>query len=108
MTELEIWVTLLGLGLCSVFSRTSALFLPHHFRLPNWVLVGLRYAPMAALAAVITPQFLAPQGELLLGLDNPRWMAGLAGLLAWWIWRDLLAVLAMGACTFFVLGWWLA
>jgi branched-subunit amino acid transport protein len=105
MTDWQIWMVLLGLGACSVLSRSSALLLPAWVQLPGWLVVGLRYAPMAALAAVVTPQFLAPAGELALGFDNPRWLAGLAGLVAWWVWRDLLAVLAAGTMTFFLVGW---
>lgn len=108
MTDWQIWLVLVGLGACSVLSRSSALLLPTRVQLPGWLVVGLRYAPMAALAAVITPQFLAPAGELALGLDNPRWLAGLAGIVAWWVWRDLLAVLAVGTVSFFLVGWALA
>jgi branched-subunit amino acid transport protein len=108
MTDGQIWAVLVGLGLCSMLSRSAALLLPASVRLPDWLVIGLRYAPMAALAAVITPQFLAPSGALALGLDNPRWIAGLAGILVWWIWRDLLAVLAVGTVAFFGVGWWLA
>ena len=105
MSDWHIWIVLVGLGACSVLSRSTALLLPSSVQLPDWLVVGLRYAPMAALAAVITPQFLAPAGELALGLDNPRWLAGLAGMVAWWVWRDLLSVLALGTVTFFLGGW---
>ena len=101
MTELQVWLALLGLGACTCFSRSAALFLPERVQLPGWLVIGLRYAPMAALAAVIAPQFLAPAGELALALDNARWMAGLAGILAWWPWRNLLAVLATATATYF-------
>jgi branched-subunit amino acid transport protein len=105
MTELQVWLALLGLGACTCFSRSAALFLPERVQLPGWLVIGLRYAPMAALAAVIAPQFLAPAGELALALDNARWMAGLAGILAWWLWRNLLAVLATGTATYFLASW---
>ena len=108
MSETQIWIVLAGLGACSFLSRSGALLLPASIRLPNWLVIGLRYAPMAALAAVITPQFLAPAGALALGLDNPRWIAGLVAVLAWWLWRDLLSVLASGTAAFFLLGWLLA
>ena len=107
MTEVQIWVALLGLGVCTCLSRSAALFLPERVQLPSWLVIGLRYAPMAALAAVIAPQFLAPAGELALSLDNPRWMAGLAGIFAWWLWSNLLAVLAGGTVVFFLAGWFL-
>ncbi len=107
MTEVQIWLALLGLGVCTCLSRSAALFLPERVQLPSWLVIGLRYAPMAALAAVIAPQFLAPTGELALGLDNPRWMAGLAGIFAWWLWSNLLAVLAADTVVFFLAGWFL-
>jgi branched-subunit amino acid transport protein len=105
MTELQIWLALLGLGACTCLSRSAALFLPKRVQLPGWLVIGLRYAPMAALAAVIAPQFLAPAGELALGLDNARSMAGLAGITAWWLWRNLLAVLATGTTAYFLATW---
>ena len=105
MTELQVWLTLLGLGASTCFSRSAALFLPERAQLPGWLVIGLRYAPMAALTAVIAPQFLAPAGELSLGLDNARWMAGLAGILAWWLWRNLLAVLVTGTTAYFLATW---
>jgi branched-subunit amino acid transport protein len=48
---------------------------------------------------------LAPAGELALGLDNARSMAGLAGITAWWLWRNLLAVLATGTTAYFLATW---
>jgi branched-subunit amino acid transport protein len=105
VTDLQIWITLVGLGVCTCLTRSGALFLPTQVRFPEWLEAGLRYAPMAALAAVVTPQFLAPAGELFLSFDNPRWIAGLAGLLAWWLRRDLLAVLAAGTVVFFLVSW---
>ncbi len=54
--------------------------------LPDWVERGLRYAPLAALAAVVAPEILMTQGQLIDTWHDARPCAAVAAA-AWFFWR---------------------
>ena len=43
--------------------------------MPAWLIEGLRYAPLAALAAVVAPEVVMTQGELIRTWQDPRLFA---------------------------------
>jgi hypothetical protein len=46
--------------------------------IPNWLRQGLRYAPLAALAAVVVPEIVMHQGRLIATVLDARIYAALA------------------------------
>jgi branched-subunit amino acid transport protein len=55
----------------------------------DWLRRGLRYAPLAALAAVVVPEVLMSQDQLLTTWRDARPYAVAAGT-AWFFWRRTL------------------
>jgi branched-subunit amino acid transport protein len=45
--------------------------------IPNWLRQGLRYAPLAALAAVVVPEIVMQQGQLIAPAQDARLYAAL-------------------------------
>lgn len=77
--------------------------------IPGWLRQGLRYTPLAALAAVIVPEIVMTQGQLISHWKDARLPAVLATTL-WYVWRrGMLGPILAGTVTLLlfklVLGW---
>ncbi|MFO1330677.1 MAG: AzlD domain-containing protein, partial [Rubrivivax sp.] len=78
------WPLLLALtGLAAVTLLTRGFFLlpQREWPLPAWLRKGLRYAPLAALTAVVVPEVVTTQGVLITTWKDARLFAALAGAL---------------------------
>ncbi len=83
------WGTLLtsvGLACITVLARSFFFISEKDWALPHWAQRGLQYAPIAALSAVIVPEIVMAQGELIHTLQDARIYAALAGA-AYFFWR---------------------
>ena len=107
--DLAVWLALLGLGLVTLLSRAFFLLPEREWPLPDWLRKGLRYAPLAALTAVVAPEVVMTQGELIHTWQDARLFAAVAGA-AWFAWRrDILGTIAVGMAVLLPLrlglGW---
>lgn len=109
MTGWEAFVTIMGLAAITLVTRAFFLLSDRELVLPGWVQRGLRYAPLAALAAVLAPEILMTQGQLLDTWKDARLFA-VAAALAWYAWRrGILGTILTGMAVLvplkLVLGW---
>jgi branched-subunit amino acid transport protein len=79
-------VTILGLTVITVLTRGFFLISEKELVLPDWVKRGLRFAPLAALAAVVVPEIVMAQGELIETWKDARLYAAVAAS-AYYFWR---------------------
>ena len=101
--------TIIGMTLVTLITRGFFLFSSKPWTLPGWAQRGLHYAPIAALSAVIVPEMVMSQGQLIATWQDARIFAVLAGL-AWYYWRrDLLGTIIVGMAVYLPLhvglGW---
>ena len=85
MSPLEAAATIAGLAVVTVVTRGFFLYTRREPALPGWLRRGLRYAPIAALAAVLGPEVLLDDGALA-GWRDARLYAAIAAI-AWFRWR---------------------
>jgi branched-subunit amino acid transport protein len=96
MSDLEIFLTLCGLTAVTVLSRCFFLISEQDWALPGWARRGLRYAPLAALAAVVAPEVLMSNGHLIHTWQDARLFAVAAATL-YFVWRrGLLGTIVTG------------
>jgi len=109
MSSAQAFVAILGLTAITVVTRGFFLLSEREWPLPVWANRGLRYAPLAALAAVIAPEVLLTDGVLLDTWRSPRLFAALAGTLYFWWQRGILGTIVVGTATMLALklalGW---
>lgn len=86
MDTWEAVITLIGLAAITVLTRGFFFIGDREIPMPAWLQQGLRYAPLAALAAVVVPEIIANQGVLITTLKDARLYAAAAGA-AWFFWR---------------------
>lgn len=90
------WALIVGMGLGAFFTRAIFVLPGSHLRLPPTAERMLRYAPAAALMAIVAPDLALVQGALSVSIGNPKLIAGLVafGLAAGT--RSILATIAGG------------
>lgn len=70
------WALILGMALTAFLLRALFIVPGSRLRLPPGVEQVLRYAPAAALMAIIVPDVAMSHGTFAIALDNPRFVAG--------------------------------
>jgi branched-subunit amino acid transport protein len=109
MSAMEIFFTAIGMACITLATRASFLLPKNDLPMPRWLREGLRYAPTAALAAVVAPELVLTQGHLIDTWHDARIFGALAGL-AFYAWRrSLFGTIVAGTGVMlalrFGLGW---
>jgi branched-subunit amino acid transport protein len=102
-------VAIAGLVLVSMLTRSFFFLRQSSMEMPAWVEKGLRYAPLAALAAVVAPEVVLTQGAWTGEWQDARvWSALLAAGYAAWR-HDMMGTILLGMGVFLLLklglGW---
>jgi branched-subunit amino acid transport protein len=109
MTATETAVTIVGLALLTVLTRAFFLLPERDLPLPDWLQQGLRYAPLAALVAVVAPEVVLTQGQLIGTWQDAR-LPAVAVASAYYFWRrGILGTIVSGTAVLLALklgfGW---
>jgi branched-subunit amino acid transport protein len=108
VTDAGTLLLIVGLAAVTVIARSFFFISSKPWSLPHWAERGLQYAPIAALAAVVVPEILTVQGELVRGLDA-RIFGAIAGAAVFFWRRSVLATIAAGMAVYLPLhlglGW---
>ena len=109
MTDLWTVAVILGLACITVIARSFFFISSKDWSLPNWAQRGLQYAPIAALSAVVVPEVVMAQGQLVSTLMDARLYAAAAGAGAYFWRRDVLVTIVVGMAVYLPLhlglGW---
>ena len=106
MTDLRTLGVIAGLAIVTVIARCFFFLSSRPWSMPQWAERGLQYAPIAALSAVVLPEILATQGQLIHGWDA-RVFGAVAGAAAFYWRRNVLATIAAGMAVYLPLHLWL-
>lgn len=109
MSTTEALITVVGLALISLLTRGFFILPSREVPIPDWLRQGLRYAPVAALTAVVVPEIVMSQGQLIGTWQDARLFAAAAGA-AWFFWRrGILGTIVTGTAVLLALrlglGW---
>ena len=111
MSADELWLVLAIAVLAAITVLARAFFMipEREIPLPDWFRRGLKYAPLAALTAVIAPEILMTQGNLIGTLQDARLPAVLCAT-AYYFWRrGILGTIVVGMLVYLPLhvglGW---
>lgn len=109
MNLLEGVIAIVGLALLTLLTRGFFMIPQREWPLPGWLQQGLRYAPLAALVAVVVPEIVLTQGHLIASWKDARLPAVLVSTLYFYWRRDILGTIVSGTAVLLVLklglGW---
>ena len=111
MNGTDFWTLAVIAGLAGVTVLTRSFFFmsdkPWH--LPAWAQRGLQYAPIAALSAVVIPEIVMSQGQLIGTWQDARLFAAAAGTAVYFRTRNVLLTIVLGMAVYLPLhlglGW---
>ena len=107
----DVWTLLVivGLAIVTVVSRGFFLVSSMPWQLPHWAQRGLQYAPIAALSAVVVPEIVMSQGQLIGTWQDARLFAAAAGVAIYYAKRNVLMTILGGMAVYLplhlTLGW---
>lgn len=107
----HIWLILAVIGLCAVTFVTRSFFLltPSTFAFSPLVQRALRYAPTAAIVAVISPEILMQHGQIDITWHNKALIASVIASLVFLKKQSLLLMITVGMLVYTALrlglGW---
>lgn len=103
------WLACVGLAAITVFTRAFFLIPEREVPLPQWLKRGLKYAPLAALAAVIAPELVMTNGQLITSLLDARLPAIVCAVVYFFYKRSIMGTIALGMVIYLPLhiglGW---
>lgn len=109
MSGWSILVAIVGLTVITIVTRGFFVIPERELPIPAWLREALRYAPLAALVAVLVPEIAMTDDHLVSTWRDARLYATLAGALTFWSSRHLLATILAGTAVFLalrlLLGW---
>ncbi len=96
-------MTIVLLTVATIVTRCSFFLLGHAVKLPPKVQHALRYAPAAALAAIVAPDLVMANGALQLTWANPKLLAGIGAAAFFLTTRHLLGTIVAGMALYSLL-----
>ena len=102
-------IAILGLAVITLVTRAFFMIPKKEVPIPQWLKRGLKYAPLAALAAVIAPEIVMSNGALITTWADARLPAAALAVLYFSYRRDIMGTIALGMCVYLplhiALGW---
>ena len=100
---MSLWLVMIAAGLLTFLTRLSFISLFSDREMPPPLQRALGYVPPAVLTAIIFPELLLKNGELTIGPDNLRLLAGLVAILVAWKTRRIMPTIVAGMVLLWLL-----
>jgi branched-subunit amino acid transport protein len=98
-------LAVLCIGLTTYALRLSMIGLAGRVSLPAGIERALRFVPVAALTALVTPDLLGGAAGASLLTRNPRLWAGVIAALVAWRTRNVVLTVGVGMAALWLLSW---
>jgi len=109
VSALELLIAIAGMVAITLLTRGFFFLQRSQLPVPAWLTEGLRYAPLAAMVAVVAPEVVMTQGQVITTWKDAR-LYGAAAATAWYFWRrDMFGTIVAGTAVLLALrltlGW---
>jgi branched-subunit amino acid transport protein len=102
---------IIGLAVVTFVSRSFFILLGNSIKVSEWVLEAIRYAPLAALIAILAPEIFLPLGASSIAEFNlrlPNIWGGMAAMIAFYFTKKMISTLVIGMAVYTAARFWFA
>jgi branched-subunit amino acid transport protein len=102
---------IIGLAAVTFVSRSFFILLGNRIKVSEWVLETIRYAPLAALIAILAPEIFLPLGAssvMEFNLRLPNIWGGMAAMIAFYFSKRMISTLVIGMAVYTAARFWFA
>jgi branched-subunit amino acid transport protein len=102
---------IIGLAAVTFVSRSFFILLGNRIKVSEWVLETIRYAPLAALIAILAPEIFLPLGAssvMEFNLRLPNIWGGMAAMIAFYFSKRMIPTLVIGMAVYTAARFWFA
>lgn len=94
------WLATVGLAVITVLTRAFFMLPQHEWPMPPWLRRGLKYAPLAALTAVIAPEIVMSDGQFITTWADARLPAVACATVYFMSRRNILGTIVVGMAVY--------
>jgi branched-subunit amino acid transport protein len=96
----EVWGVIIGLTLITLITRGFFLLVGERMEISETLQNALRYAPAAALVAIIAPEMFFSQGSSDMEINSPYLWGGISSIITFWLTKSMLLTIILGMLAF--------
>ena len=107
---MKIAYLIIGMIVVTFVSRSFFILLGTRIKISEWALETIRYAPLAALIAILAPEIFLPVGASSVAEFNlrfPNIWGGIAAMIAFYFTRRMIPTLVIGMSVYTAARFWL-
>jgi len=107
--DFNITLLIIGMTVVTAWSRSFFLILGERTRIPSFILEAIRFAPLAAMIAILAPEIFLPataSSVAEFNLKLPNIWGGLAAILVFYLTRKMLFTLIIGMAVYTAARFW--
>jgi len=109
--SMRIAYLIIGLVIVTFVSRSFFILLGNRIKVSEWGLETIRYAPLAALIAILAPEIFLPLGAssvMEFNLRLPNIWGGMAAMIAFYFSKRMIPTLVIGMAVYTAARFWFA
>jgi len=109
--NMSITYLIIGMIVVTFISRSFFILLGNRIKISEWGLEAIRYAPLAALIAILAPEIFLPLGAssvMEFNLRLPNIWGGMAAMIAFYFSKKMIPTLVIGMAVYTAARFWFA
>ena len=109
--NMSITYLIIGMIVVTFVSRSFFILLGNRIKISEWALEAIRYAPLAALIAILAPEIFLPLGASSIAEFNlklPNIWGGIAAMIAFYFSKKMIPTLVIGMAVYTAARFWFA
>jgi branched-subunit amino acid transport protein len=109
--NMKIVYLIIGMAVVTFVSRSFFILLGNRIKVSEWGLETIRYAPLAALIAILAPEIFLPLGASSIAEFNlrlPNIWGGIAAMIAFYFSKKMIPTLVIGMAVYTAARYWFA
>jgi len=99
----NIYLLIIGMALVTAWSRSFFMILGERIKVADWVIEAIRFAPLAAMVAILAPEIFLPGNAASVAQFDwklPNIWGGVAALIAFYLTRKMVMTLVVGMTVY--------